>query len=95
MDTRELSDDGNVLKLDCGDGCTTVCLKTQETGYGCISWHIKDIIHKTWYSCYKRESEPLTSVVRGSTQRPLPSLLGITVKAVPLTLKTKGPVADN
>lgn len=90
MDTRELSGDGNVLKLDCGNGCTTVCLKTKETGYGCISWHIKDIAHKTWYSCYKRESEPLSSVVCESTQRPLPLLL----KAVPLTLKTKGPVAD-
>lgn len=25
----------------------TVCLKTQETGYRCILWHIKDMGYKT------------------------------------------------
>lgn len=95
MDTRELPGDGNVLKLDRGDGYTIACLKTQETGYGCILWHIKHTGHRTQSSCYKREWEPLSSAVCGSAQQPLPLLLGITVKAVPSTLKTKAPVAHS
>jgi len=34
MDTRELSGDGNVLKLDCGDGCTNCVLKLKKLAMG-------------------------------------------------------------
>jgi len=72
----------------------TVCPKTQETGYGCILWHIKDMGPKTQYSCYKREPEPLSSAGCGSTRQPSLLLWAITVKAGPSTLKSKAPVAD-